>query len=60
MKKKLKILWGSFLCLIGKHDWENIDGYTPDPEPGTMVCYQNLHKCRRCGEERNLGMGCIM
>ena len=51
---------GGVMCRLGFHKWENIDHYTPTPKEGEMICFQNLHRCKRYGKEKYLGMGCVV
>ena len=48
------------LCFLGFHKWKNIDGYTPIPKDGEMICFQNLHQCKNCKKQEYKGMGCII
>ena len=47
-------------CFLGLHKWKNIDDYTPIPQNGEMICFQNLHECEKCKKREYKGMGCIV
>ena len=60
MMKELKVIFGGFLCFIGKHDWINQrKAPYPIPEKGECISIRDLHKCSRCGKEEYKGMGTI-
>lgn len=54
-------LWNKIKCYFGYHNWVNIDtSLMPNPEPGTMICWSELHECKHCKKQAQLGMGCIL
>ncbi len=49
------------LCWLGFHRWVNIDSSPmPNPKDGEMICWSELHECRRCKKQEYKGMGCTV
>lgn len=50
----------SLQCSLGYHNWINIDKRPmPNPKPGEMICWSELHECKHCKKQEYKGMGCI-
>jgi hypothetical protein len=61
LQRKYKSLIIRLRCKFGFHNWINIDSNPlPNPDPGDMICWYELHKCCSCGKEEYKGMGCII
>ena len=49
------------LCYFAFHQWININTKPqPNPKPGEMICYTDLHECKHCKKQEYKGMGWIV